>query len=124
MLNDLHQLGVRIAVNDFATGLFSLHYLHQLPIDQLKIDRQFMQNIEKSSKQRKIVDAIIGIARSFGCDVVVAAVDNESQLITLRASPGCKEQNVLFSQSHQRLNFEWFMQKDNKIKVIFSESAQ
>ncbi len=124
VLNDLHQLGVRIAVNDFATGLFSLHYLHQLPIDQLKIDRQFMQNIEKSSKQRKIVDAIIGIARSFGCDVVVAAVDNESQLITLRASPGCKEQNVLFSQSHQRLNFEWLMQKDNNIKVIFSESAQ
>jgi len=63
----LKQLGVRIAIDDFGTGYSSLSYLHRLPIDVLKIDRSFMENLNELESTRPIVEAVLLMANALAC---------------------------------------------------------
>jgi len=94
----LKRLGVRIAVDDFGTGYSSLSYLHRLPIDVLKIDRSFMENINENDGTRPIVEAVLSMARTLGLRVVAEGVETVEQLDTLRQC-GCGViQGFFFSQ--------------------------
>lgn len=72
----LERLGVRIAIDDFGTGYSSLGHLKLLPVDILKIDKGFVQNLDRSEGDRVIVDSIVGLASSFGLDVVAEGVES------------------------------------------------
>lgn len=74
-LGRLERLGVRIAIDDFGTGYSSLAHLKSLPVDTLKIDKVFVQNLHRSESDRVIVDSIVGLASSFGLDVVAEGVE-------------------------------------------------
>ena len=81
----LKSLGVRIAVDDFGIGYSSLAFLKHLPIDKIKIDRSFVQGIEKDSENTAIVEAMLSIAQHFELEVVAEGVENNVQLEFLKS---------------------------------------
>ncbi|KGX94064.1 hypothetical protein N781_00980 [Pontibacillus halophilus JSM 076056 = DSM 19796] len=87
-LEMLRDLGVRIALDDFGTGLSSLNYLQRLPIDTLKIDRSFIQEIEQDRKKQSIVKSIIQLAKDLGFSVTAEGVETEKQ-VELLVELGC-----------------------------------
>ena len=87
-MNSLKKMGIRISIDDFGTGYSSLAYLKQLPIDQLKINNDFVRDINTDPNDAIIVDTIISMARHLGLDVVAEGVETENQLEFLVAK-GC-----------------------------------
>jgi EAL domain-containing protein (putative c-di-GMP-specific phosphodiesterase class I) len=94
----LKRLGVRIAIDDFGTGYSSLSYLHRLPIDVLKIDRSFMENLSEPDGTRPIVDAVLSMAHTLGLHVVAEGVETAEQLDTLRKGKCDLIQGYFFSR--------------------------
>ena len=88
ILTELKSSGVRIAMDDFGTGPSSLSYLYQLPIDTVKIDRSFVQDLGDSSRSRSVTGGIIAMAKKIGLVVVAEGVETEEQR-TLLESEGC-----------------------------------
>lgn len=88
VLEGLRARGLRIAIDDFGTGYSSLAYLKSLPLDYLKIDRGFSQDINGSEKARIIVSGVIRIARELGLGVIAEGVETEEQRCLL-AAEGC-----------------------------------
>ncbi|MDX1500092.1 MAG: bifunctional diguanylate cyclase/phosphodiesterase [Woeseiaceae bacterium] len=88
VLTRLREIGARVAIDDFGTGFSSLAYLKQLPADELKIDRSFVVGMHDDPDDYKIVEHVIGLARSFGLSVVAEGVENADVLQELRAL-GC-----------------------------------
>lgn len=88
MLARLNERGVRIAVDDFGSGYASLSHLKQLPVDVLKIDKSFVQNVGTDEEDDAIVRSTIDLAHSLGIAVVAEGVESEDVLHRLRAL-GC-----------------------------------
>ncbi len=84
----LNDWGVRISVDDFGTGYSSFRYLAQLSIDQVKIDRSFVRDMENSDKSKAIVKTIVSMAEALKLDCVAEGVETPQQLEYLR-SLGC-----------------------------------
>lgn len=84
MLHDLHQIGFKIAIDDFGTGYSSLRYLQELPIDILKIDRSFVNDLGEGKKYEGITRAMLAIADELQLAVVAEGVETENQLNFLR----------------------------------------
>jgi EAL domain-containing protein (putative c-di-GMP-specific phosphodiesterase class I) len=95
-IDQLKEAGVSIALDDFGTGYASLAHLQQFPVDVLKIDRSFVQNLSKKPN-KAIVCAIVGLARNLGMVTVAEGVETVSQADRLRAK-GCDlAQGFLYS---------------------------
>ncbi len=88
VLRELTAMGVRIAVDDFGTGYSSLAYLRQFPIDSLKIDKQFVQNLDSPDQDGAIATSIIQLAHNLGMTVIAEGVENLAQMQRL-AQLGC-----------------------------------
>jgi len=87
-ISELRALGVRISIDDFGTGYSSLSYLQRLPIDDLKIDKCFVQDIDRSVSVRPLVQAIVGLAHSLNLTATAEGVETAGQLQALD-SLGC-----------------------------------
>jgi diguanylate cyclase (GGDEF)-like protein/PAS domain S-box-containing protein len=89
-LEYLKSLGLRLSIDDFGTGYSSLAYLKRFPIDALKIDRSFIDEITTDVGDATITRAVIGMAHNLGLKVVAEGVETEEQLAFLSAN-GCDE---------------------------------
>jgi diguanylate cyclase (GGDEF)-like protein/PAS domain S-box-containing protein len=99
LLNELHEMGLRLAIDDFGTGYSSLSALQQFPISTLKIDQSFVCNATTSHDQATIVSMIIEMGHSLRLDVVAEGVESEDQLRFLRALNCDHAQGMLFGQA-------------------------
>ncbi len=98
ILNQLHELGVRIALDDFGTGYSNLSYLSRLPIHTLKIDRSFVQRAPMDSNDAEIVRAIIMLADALGLHVLAEGIETREQLELLRQYGCQKGQGYYFAR--------------------------
>ena len=98
ILDILHDMGIRLAIDDFGTGYSSLAYLRMFPIDHLKLDRSFVEEIGQTSDGSVICDATIGLAHNLQLKIVGEGVETAEQLDYLKAQ-GCDlVQGYLFSR--------------------------
>lgn len=86
LLSSLQELGVRVSLDDFGTGYSSLNYLTKMPINTLKIDKSFIDNICYSRKDSFIAESIIQLAHSLDIRVIAEGVEHEEQLSLLRTN--------------------------------------
>ena len=92
-------MNLSISIDDFGTGYSALSYLRQFPVDELKIDRSFVQALPDDVDTAAIVAAIVAMAHSLGLSVVAEGVETAQQLKLLRTI-GCDEyQGFLFSKA-------------------------
>ncbi|MEL7045739.1 MAG: EAL domain-containing protein, partial [Pseudomonadota bacterium] len=97
LLDALRKLEIKIAIDDFGTGYSSLSYLKSLPVDILKIDRSFIEDIPQHSDDMAITSAVIAMAGQLGLSTVAEGVENDAQAEFLR-DRGCDlAQGSLFS---------------------------
>lgn len=97
-LKQLRGLGILLALDDFGTGYSSLNYLKRFPVNMLKIDRSFVQDVTSNPDSAAVTDAIIALAKSLHLSITAEGVETEEQLNYLLAR-GCQEgQGFYFSR--------------------------
>ncbi|MCP5023741.1 MAG: EAL domain-containing protein, partial [bacterium] len=96
-LTHFKEMGLKISIDDFGTGYSSLSYLKQFPIDSLKVDRSFIQNVTTNPDDAAITTAIILMGHSLKLNVVAEGVETESQLSFLQVLQCNEVQGFLFS---------------------------
>lgn len=102
----LQKSGYTVEMDDFGTGYSSLNMLSVIPVDVLKMDRVFIQNIETDEKTMRLVALILGIAKSMNVPVVAEGVETESQLQLLRRMGCAMVQGYYFSRPLHPSDFE------------------
>ena len=80
ILCEIRELGVRVSIDDFGTGFSSLSMLNNFPIDQLKIDKEFIKNLGSDNDSCNIVQSIIMLGHNMNMDVVAEGVEDRKQL--------------------------------------------
>ncbi|MCY1535858.1 Phytochrome-like protein cph2 [compost metagenome] len=114
LLQKIRELGVSLSIDDFGTGYSSLAYLRRLPLDTLKIDRSFIQDIPDSHQDMEIIQAIIGMAHTLHLKVVAEGVETPQQLDFLREH-GCDfVQGYLLSRPLPLLQLRDYLQRYEK----------
>ena len=108
-IQDLHQRGIRLAIDDFGAGHSSFGHLKRFKIHKLKIDRSFVRDIDADVDDQAITSAIVQMARSLGLSTLAKGVETAGQLALLKAS-GCDDiQGRHFSQPLESEDFERFV---------------
>ncbi|MCZ8530890.1 putative bifunctional diguanylate cyclase/phosphodiesterase [Alteromonas sp. PRIM-21] len=79
LLNELRAMGITVSIDDFGTGFSSLVYLKKLPIDELKIDRSFVSELEKNTDDQAIVQAILGLANNLNIKIIAEGIETPQQ---------------------------------------------
>lgn len=97
VLNKLHQLGVKLALDDFGTCFSNLSYLRDLPVSSLKIDRSFVQEASARPGARAILAAVADLAAKLGVRAVAEGVETEANLLTAREAGYHEAQGFYFS---------------------------
>jgi len=97
-MHKLRKMGVQISLDDFGTGYSSLQYLRQLPLDQIKIDRSFVQDMLSNNSDAAIVKSVISLGEVFGLEVIAEGVESDKHYQYLKKL-GCSAfQGYYFSQ--------------------------
>jgi diguanylate cyclase len=111
ILEQLSQMGVLVSIDDFGTGYSSMSYLRRLPVDKLKIDREFIREITSHPDDASIVRAIVSLAHSLRLKVVAEGVEAVEQLEFLK-SLGCDEyQGYYFSPAVPAKDFAVLLER-------------
>ncbi|MDD5240147.1 MAG: EAL domain-containing protein [Sulfuricella sp.] len=111
-LHELKAMGVKISMDDFGTGYSSLSYLRRFPIDTLKIDQSFIQNLAPDSTDDAIAAAITTMARSMKMKVVTEGVETKEQMSFLRNHDRDGVQGFYFSQPLPAEDFRVLLERD------------
>ncbi len=116
-LSQLRQQGIHIALDDFGTGFSSLAYLSQLPLDALKIDKSFVNDLDRT-RNHELISSMINIGKALNLSVVVEGVETQAQLNTL-AALGCdRYQGYLFSAPLAGLEYrKWLTTHGRKLTL-------
>jgi diguanylate cyclase (GGDEF)-like protein/PAS domain S-box-containing protein len=110
ILQELKRTGVHLAVDDFGTGYSSLSYLRQFPIDVLKIDKSFVQQISGDPNDSAIVSAIIDMGKNLKQRVIAEGIETPEQLAFLQAQHCAEGQGYFFSRPLAAAQFAQLLQ--------------
>lgn len=100
VLGRLREAGVRVSLDDFGTGYSSLTQLRSLPVDQIKLDRSFVADIdEANNKQRAVVQSVVALAKALALDLVVEGVETIAERDTLIAMGAMHAQGFLYRRA-------------------------
>ncbi len=109
-LKNLREVGTRIVLDDFGTGYSSLSYLKRVPVDVLKIDREFITDLGRRPEDESIVEAILSISETLGVEVVAEGIESATQIEWLR-DRGCR-----FGQGY-------FLRKPMSLEELIDDSS-
>ena len=109
LMHQIRKMGVNLSLDDFGTGYSSLAYLKQFPLNTLKIDKAFVDDIENSEEGRNMVATIVTIAHNLGMDVVAEGVETESQLKYLKTLNCEQMQGYLYSKPLAEEDFSRYL---------------
>jgi diguanylate cyclase (GGDEF)-like protein/PAS domain S-box-containing protein len=98
ILQSLRDLGLHVEIDDFGTGYSSLSYLQRFPVETLKIDRSFVDDLDQSSENAAIVRAILGLGDSLGLSIIAEGVERPLQATRLQALGCSLAQGYLFGK--------------------------
>ncbi|MDY7027276.1 MAG: EAL domain-containing protein [Spirochaetota bacterium] len=116
-MQTLNDLGIRLYSDDFGTGQSSLQYLKQLPAQVLKIDREFVKNIDTDKEEKKFLSHIVQIVKSRGKQIVAEGVDSATQAEYL-TEMGCDlMQGFYFSEPLAAADFEALLEKNTALPL-------
>lgn len=116
VLSALKRAGVHVSIDDFGTGYSSLSYLKRFPIDTLKIDKSFVQDIGNEPGNAAIVSAIISLAHSLHMTVIAEGVETEDQSCYLEQRRCDSIQGYYFSKPLPATDMERFMQRQHRLQ--------
>jgi diguanylate cyclase len=112
ILDAISRMGVLVSVDDFVTGYSSMSYLRRFPIDKLKIDRCFVEQMTRRPEDASIVQAIISLAHSLHLKVIAEGVETAEQL-QLLSELGCDQyQGYYFSRAVPSAQFVTLIRQD------------
>lgn len=114
ILSEIKNMGIKISLDDFGTGYSSLIYLNKFPIDTIKIDRSFVQDLFMSPKKTAIVEGIIHIAQNIGMDVIAEGIENKKELHILKEINCNRGQGYIYSKPLPINEIEIFLNKFTK----------
>ena len=115
-LSELKKLGVKISIDDFGTGYSSLGYLKRLPLDVLKIDKSFMDDVTANAEDAAIVMTIISLAHNLNLKVIAEGVEVEEQLKLLRLLKCDEWQGYLYSKPLAAEDFRKLLVRNSQSK--------
>ncbi len=122
-LKTIQAEGVKLWLDDFCTGYSSLKHLHMFPTNGIKIDRQFVVNLNKRNEDRLLVNSMISLADSFNIGVVAEGIDNQADR-ELLLSLGCPlGQGELFSKPVSANTFKQLVSTKTRLPLTDDESA-
>ncbi|WP_373483601.1 EAL domain-containing protein [Acetobacterium sp.] len=98
IINKIKNHGIKFSLDDFGTGYSSLNYLHKLPIDHLKIDKQFVQDMRPGSFEEVVIKATIEIAHRMNLIVIAEGIETKDQFEAILAFKGDRAQGYLYSK--------------------------
>jgi len=110
LLGQLKERGIQISIDDFGTGYSSLSYLHRLPIDYLKVDRSFVNQIQVENRNHQIVETIANLSDQLELDAIAEGIETEIQLERLRQLGYKYGQGYFFSRPLSREAVETLFQ--------------
>lgn len=123
MMERLREKGIHLALDDFGTGYSSLAYLKRFPLNTLKIDKAFIDDIAESSVDRHMAAAIINIAHNLGLKVVAEGVEYEKQLNILSRYDCEMIQGYLYSKPLTAEKFEKLLRDNQRLQHISSPAS-
>ncbi len=97
-LRAVKELGVRLSIDDFGTGYSSLAYLQRFPVDELKIDRSFIAQLESSTQRDALISTFVQLGRSLNIKTIAEGIEDETQLSRLQAERCDLGQGYLFAR--------------------------
>ena len=122
LLREIRDLGVRIAIDDFGTGYSSLTYLHEFPLNALKIDKNFVQSVESNDRGGPISKMIIGLGQNLGLEVIAEGVETEAQLRYMREH-GCDvAQGYLYARPESPEDLTPWLQANQRVSDTYVRS--
>lgn len=122
ILSAIRGLGVKIAIDDFGTGYSSLQRLKNLPIDNVKIDKCFIDKIVRSKQDAAIVKALILLSKTFNVELIAEGVETQQQADKL-IQLGCyNQQGYLYSKPLPASEFEQWLTQFKKINAHYKDS--
>jgi diguanylate cyclase (GGDEF)-like protein/PAS domain S-box-containing protein len=115
ILDELHEMGIRISIDDFGTGYSSLSYLKHLPVQTLKIDRSFVKDVPTGPRDSALTAAIVALAHNLDLQVIGEGVETQAQLDFLRHHNCDFIQGYLFSRPLPAPAFRAFLAEGRSI---------
>ncbi|MFG6431571.1 putative bifunctional diguanylate cyclase/phosphodiesterase [Roseateles sp. LYH14W] len=109
VLHALKAWGVRLAIDDFGTGQSSLAYLQHLPVDELKIDRSFIQDVHTDPRREALLRSIVGVGQGLGLTVTAEGVENEAELAVVQGCSCDQLQGYLLAKPMDLTAFEGWL---------------
>ncbi|MBY5993752.1 EAL domain-containing protein [Ferrimonas balearica] len=122
-MQSLQDMGIHLALDDFGTGYSSLSYLKRFPIDTLKVDKSFVDDIATSNKDRMMTASIVTIARNMELSVVAEGVETQEQLAVLKGLQCDLVQGYFFSKPIPEVEFEKMLLKSPSLEFSASQET-